>query len=275
MKRRAAAQLKSLLQALAFCLAAAFALVVASIVSRHVPGWSEEVVVGAVGVLLTLALTTTFLSCQRKSFDDIGLAPDRNTATRFVIGLALGLTLVALHLAIVAGTGHVSWIRNSAIDARGVVAAALGYGLLALREEIAFRAYPLRTLLPAFGALGAQLFMMAIFVAEHRLGGATWSNAVFGAGLGALVFSMAALATRGIALPFGLHAAWNLGDWMRGGKGDHGLWIMRIEEGHSVQISTIAMVAYASLMLLPLVVFSVLYRRNRIASSHHADCSAK
>jgi membrane protease YdiL (CAAX protease family) len=186
---------------------------------------------------------------------------------RFLIGLAIGFALVALHAAIVASTGQVNWTRNSKVDAMGIAVAALGYGLLALREEIAFRGYPLRTLLPAFGAVGAQLTVMAIFVAEHRLGGATWSNAVFGSGLGALVFGMAALVTRGIALPLGLHAAWNFGDWMRGGKGDRGMWTMRIEEAHSAHINEVAMVAYVSIMLLTLFCFAVLYHRNRITGA--------
>jgi membrane protease YdiL (CAAX protease family) len=263
MNLTAVARLKPLLQALAFCLTTAVALVAASIAARQLPGWPEEVVVGIVGVLLTLALTAAFLHWNRKSFNDIGLAPDRRTPVRFLIGVAVGFTLVGLHLAIVAGTGHVDWIRNGGNQMNGIGTAILGYGLLALREEIAFRGYPLRTLLPAFGATGAQLMVMAVFIVEHRLGGATWSNAVFGAGLGALVFGMAALATRGIALPLGLHAAWNLGDWMRGGKGDQGMWIMRIEEGHSLQVDQTAMAAYVSIMLLTFLVFLALYRRNR------------
>lgn len=253
--------LKSLLHVLAFFLVAAIALIVASIVARHFPEWPEEIVIGVVGVLLTLGLTTAFLRWDRKSFNDVGLAPDRRTHIRFLIGLAIGFTLVALHAAVVASTGQVNWTRNNEVDATGIAAAALGYGLLALREEISFRGYPLRTLLPAFGAIGAQVMLMAVFVAEHRLGGATWGNAIFGSGLGALVFGMAALVTRGIALPFGLHVAWNMGDWMRGGKGDGGIWIMRVEETHLAHINQVAMGAYAAIMLLTLFLFVILYRR--------------
>ena len=259
--------LKSLLNTLAFFLAAAVALVVASIVARHFTGWPEDLVIGAVGVLLTLALTAVFLRWDRKNFNDVGLAWNRRTHTRLLIGLAIGFTLVVIHVAIVASTGQVSWVRNNEVDATGIAVTALGYGLLALREEIAFRGYPLRTLLPVFGAVSTQLMVMAVFVAEHRVGGATWSNAIFGSGLGALVFGMAALVTRGIALPLGLHAAWNFGDWMRGGKGDQGMWIMRIEESHSAHINEVAMVAYVSIMLLTLFWFAVLYRRNQIAGS--------
>jgi hypothetical protein len=259
--------LKSLLHSLAFFLAAAVALVAASIVARRFPGWPEEIVIGGIGVLLTLALTAAFLRWDRKRFSDVGLAWDRRTHARFLVGLAIGFALVALHAAIVASTGQVSWTRNNKVDATGMAVAAFGYGLLALREEVAFRGYPLRTLLPAFGAVGAQLTVMAIFVAEHRLGGATWGNAIFGSGLGALVFGMAALVTRGIALPLGLHAAWNFGDWMRGGKGDHGMWIMRIEEAHPAHISEVAMAAYVSIMLLTLFSFVGYYRRNRIGGN--------
>lgn len=258
-----AGRLKSLLHALAFFLTAAAALVAASIASRQFPGWPEEIVIGAVGAFLTLALTAAFLRWDRKSFSDVGLAWDRRTHTRLLIGLAIGFALVAVHVAIVANTGEVTWTRNNGIDATEPVVAALGYVLLALREEIAFRGYPLRTLLPTFGAAGAQLMVMAVFVAEHRLGGATWSNAIVGSGLGALVFGMAALATRGIALPLGLHAAWNFGDWMRGGKGGHGLWTMHIEKAHSAHVDELAMMAYAAIMLPMLLFFAVLYRRNQ------------
>ncbi|QWF16593.1 CPBP family intramembrane glutamic endopeptidase [Lysobacter capsici] len=262
-----AGRLKSLLHALAFCLTAALALVVASIASRQFPGWPEEVVIGAVAALLTWALTAAFLRRDRKRFGDVGLAWDRRTHVRFFIGLAIGFALVGVHVAILASTGDVVWTRNSGVDATGTVVAAFGYLLLALREEIAFRGYPLRTLLPAFGAAGAQLMVMAVFVAEHRLGGATWSNAIIGAGLGALVFGMAALATRGIALALGLHAAWNFGDWMRGGKQGHGVWTMHIEKAHSAHVDQVALAAYAAIMLLMLFFFAVIHRQNEIPVS--------
>jgi membrane protease YdiL (CAAX protease family) len=72
---------------------------------------------------------------------------------------------------------------------------------------------------------------------------------------------MATLATRGLALPLGLHAAWNLGDWARGGKGESGLWMTRVDDGYATGVEMVAMTGYAAIMLLALATFWVLYRR--------------
>ena len=63
-----------------------------------------------------------------------------------------------------------------------------------------------------------------LFGLEHKAGAATWTNAMLGATAGSLLFGMAALATRGLAMPIGLHAAWNFGQWMLGAKETPGLW---------------------------------------------------
>ena len=39
-----------------------------------------------------------------------------------------------------------------------------------------------------------------------------------------LLFGTAAIASRGLAVPIGLHAAWNFGSWTLGDKGGPGLW---------------------------------------------------
>ncbi|WP_206413755.1 CPBP family intramembrane glutamic endopeptidase [Lysobacter enzymogenes] len=267
--------LKAVVRALGFCAAAALVLVLASIAAKNFAAFREEIVVGAVGVALTFALTAIFLRCERRGFSDVGLAWRRGTLAHFGIGCALGGALLALHVAAMSMSGKVSWTRNESVDASGMVAAAVGYLLLALREEMAFRAYPLRTLLPALGAVGAQGIVFAVFVLEHRLGGASWINAIFGAGLGALVFGMAALATRGIALPFGMHVAWNFGDWLRGGKGNQGGWVMHVDEAHTTYIEIFGLATYAVIMLLALTALIVLYRRADTARHPHSRGMSK
>jgi hypothetical protein len=91
-----------------------------------------------------------------------------------------------------------------------------------------------------------------MFIVEHKLGGATWENAILGSGLGSLVFGMAALVTRGLALPIGIHAAWNIGDWARGGKGSGGLWRMVVEPDASALADKVAMGSYVAVMLCAL-----------------------
>src|SRR5205814_5127242 len=79
---------------------------------------------------------------------------------------------------------------------------------------------------------------------EHVAGGSTWLHAFFGAGVGSLLFGMAALATRGLALPIGLHAAWNFGDWVHGGKDSIGLWHPIVADGFRHRADSAAMVCY-------------------------------
>jgi membrane protease YdiL (CAAX protease family) len=55
---------------------------------------------------------------------------------------------------------------------------------------------------------------------------------------------MAALATRGLALPIGLHAAWNFGQWMIGEKETPGLWRPVVAGGPSAHADHVAMIAY-------------------------------
>lgn len=246
---------------LLFFLACMALLIAVGGLPRHVPSLPAEAAVGAVATLGTLCVTALFLWWDGRHFRDIGLAPDRRSMLRFVVGSVIGLSLVAVHMALVAASGYVQWVAVPSVNLSSVALAAIGYGLLACREEVAFRGYPLWTLASAFGIWGAQAIVMAVFVVEHLLGGDTWVNALIGSGLGALVFGMAAFATRGLALPIGLHAAWNFGDWMRGGKGGGGIWTSIVSPGHEAQASGLGMAAYACVMLLALAGFWLLYRK--------------
>jgi hypothetical protein len=44
-----------------------------------------------------------------------------------------------------------------------------------------------------------------------------------------MLFGMAVLASRGLAFPIGVHAAWNAGSWLLGMKDEAGYW--RLEPG--------------------------------------------
>lgn len=250
-----------LVRVLLFMFLCAVILILASVVAKALPRVPPDLLVGGLAALATYVLTVLFLRWDRKRLHDVGLAPDSRSALRFLVGVLIGLVLVAAHMAIMSVAGHVRWVSTGPSDAGPIAMAALAYLLLACREEIAFRGYPLRRLAPVFGPWGAQCIVTAIFVGEHLLGGATWVNAVVGAGLGSLVFGMAALATRGLALPIGLHAAWNLGDWAHGGKGGGGLWSPVIDTAYESEASTVAMAGYAIVMLSALALFWMVERR--------------
>lgn len=224
-----------------------------------------ELSTGAMASLGTLLLTLAFLRREAKPPGAVGLAPDRFTALRFLLGLTMGVALLAAHMVLLVAYGHVQWVRAPAPPSPWQALLAMaGYVALAWREELAFRGYPLRVLAAAGGPWMAQIVVAGLFVLEHRLGGNSWSNAIVGAGLGALVFGAAALSSRGLALPLGLHAAWNIGDWMRGNKGS-GYWVALVEPGHAGAVERFGLTAYALVMVTALLLFEGWRRAKALA----------
>jgi membrane protease YdiL (CAAX protease family) len=179
--------------------------------------------------------------------------------------LVIGLALVVSWAAILAIAGRVRWIPNVNGNGPSACWEFLGFATLSCREELAFHGYPLRRLERTFGIWAAQLLIALAFVAEHRLGGMSWARAFLGPGVGSLLFGMAAIASDGLAVPIGLHAAWNIGHWTLGFKGDEGLWEVITASGKEERSELAAMTAYVVLMALAMFAFWLWNRRRQIA----------
>lgn len=64
-----------------------------------------------------------------------------------------------------------------------------------------------------------------------------------------VAFGAAAMRTHGLAVPIGLHAAWNFGDAMLGGKGTAGLWKPVVEAGAMRRVETTQWIVYVLIIL--------------------------
>jgi membrane protease YdiL (CAAX protease family) len=217
---------------------------------------------GAITSVGTFLLTIAFVRWDVLRLEDVGAAFDRRSPMRFGIGFLLGVLLVAFHVLIEATVGHIRWARSEGPGSGTIAVTLVTYVLLACREELAFRGYPLRRLYSLIGLWGSQLTVALVFAAEHVAGGSTWMGAIFGAGVGSLLFGMAAIATRGLAVPIGLHAAWNFGDWMHGGKGAGGLWHPIVLENYRNRADEAAWAGYLVVMLLATLTFWWTIERN-------------
>jgi membrane protease YdiL (CAAX protease family) len=175
---------------------------------------------------------------------DVGVAPTRRSMIRLIVGFSLGIVLVVLRTSFVSLAGHVQWVRTSEADFAPAGLALLAYLLLAAREELAFRGYPLRRLESSFGMWTAQFVVALGFALEHVAGGYTWTSALLGAAVGSLLFGMAALATRGLTVPIGLHAAWNFGQCVLGEKEISGLWKPVVEQGYRSYVDDMGRIGY-------------------------------
>jgi len=243
MRNRVAGAWSAAGRVLLFLMSCAAVLIVAGSLGKSVGLWAAALV-GTVASVATLLLTWIFVRWDGLRLGDVGAAPGRGSGVRFVAGFGLGLMLVAVRTLLTGTGGHVVWVRTGPLAAGPLMVMLLGYVALACREELAFRGYTLRRLESAFGGWVALLVVGIAFALEHRAGGYSWTNALLGAFAGSLLFGMAALATRGLAVPIGLHAAWNFGDWLTGGKDAVGIWRLVIKPGYEGHVAHVAMASY-------------------------------
>ncbi len=243
-----------------FMFGCAVMLAAVSPLSARVPGLTPELFVGAGTSVGTFILTALFVRWDKLCLSDVGAAPDRRVPALLAFGLLVGLAMVVLWALVLVAFGHVRWVRGTGVGLTAVLVQLLGYVALACREELAFRGYPLRRLEKTFGLWTAQLLVALLFAVEHMVGGWPWERAVFGAGVGSMMFGMAALATRGLAVPIGVHAAWNFGQWMLGLNGIPGIWGVVVEQGQDQRIEQVRAIGYLVVMSVATLAFWLWYR---------------
>lgn len=252
-----------ILHSLLFLIASPLPLILAAPLVRTatLAGMTE---VGAVTSLLTFLLTMLFLSWDARGLRDIGLGLSNQTMPRVLLGIVVGFAIVGLQEGLLYASGHIHWIAEGSRGSIGLVLLAfMAYLLLALREELVFRGYPLRSLERAVGMWGAILVVAIVFSLEHAAGGWTWSRSLLGPPAGAILFGLAALTTRGIAVPLGIHAAFNFGQWVMGQKELAGLYRPVVEAGFEKQAEALGYAGYLLGTLLAARGFC-LWQRGRV-----------
>jgi membrane protease YdiL (CAAX protease family) len=237
-------------------------IIIGAFVPKDAGPGKAELQVGVTASIGVLGLTWLFARWERIGLDEIGVSFTRHSLSRLAAGTLIGLLLVAAHCAIVAAFGHVHWKLNALPPVNHLVIFALAYFGLSAREELAFHGYPLRRLQDPLGALAALIFIALCFALEHIAGGCTWPQAMWGAFVGSLLFGIAALATRGLAVPIGIHAAWNYGDWLRGNRTPNGWLSPVVEPSYEETARLVGIVAYDAVMILASLAFVVWYLRN-------------
>jgi hypothetical protein len=218
--------------------------------------------VGAISCAVTYGLTLLFLRWDGWKLSDAGLGLITTSLPRLFFGIIIGLALVAFQESLLYASGHTHWTYSDVTSPVGALLLAfIAYLLLALREEIAFRAYPLRRLEHDLGMWASVMILGLIFALEHIAGGLSWSRSLLGPLAGAVLFGMAALATRGIAVPLGIHFAFNLGQWVMGQKESAGLWQASVNPAFQKQAEATGYTGYLLGTLAVTFCFWLHYRK--------------
>lgn len=202
---------------------------------------------------------------RRASPRQWGMGHDRRTPLRFALGLAIGSAMIGAQLANIALVGDVTIVRNANFAFALLVPLGLSFLAWAAIEEIAFRSYPLFRLSDSFGFWTAQLGVALVFALYHVAGGVPLMQALLGTAVGSLAFGAAALASRGLAVPIGMHAAWNIGEWLVGSKGERfpSPWSLDISSASASSVATAGAIGYYCVFGAVLLVCWVMIRRRK------------
>jgi membrane protease YdiL (CAAX protease family) len=201
---------KYIVKSVLFCGVFIGLLIVLSFAKGFIPNDFERLAHGVIGTLAALLTTILFLKIDRKRFSDIGLTFERNTLVKFFVGVITGIVIMGL-----LATG-VIYFTNLSIEANRsgsllhfllVTAPVLP---LAFMEELAFRAYPLQILKNKIGIRLSIVVTSILFALYHIVNGWTIASIFLGPAIWGLIFGLAAIYSRGIGLPTGIHYAANL-----------------------------------------------------------------
>src|ERR1019366_10445499 len=98
-----------------------------------------------------------FVRWEKISLRDVGGAFGSRSLQRFVFGFVIGASLIAAYVMTLAFAGHVRFARSANVGIGTIAISFVIYLLLACREELAFRGFPLRRLDAAYGMWAAQI----------------------------------------------------------------------------------------------------------------------
>ena len=238
-----------------FCLLCAITLATISGLTGNLHSFWNQPIVLIVTILITYGLTILFTRWEKLPLNKVGVVANKTTPKKLAIGFGVGLSMTLLQPAIVFLLGHYKLSLNHASSAYPIFFYLTLYILVAVREELAFRGYPLFSLNYSFGLLTSQVIIVVLFSTEHIAGGMAWIQAFLGPGTGALLFGFAALRTNGIAVPVGLHAAWNFGQWCLGFKKDPGIFVGMADKGYENTVERNGWIAYLLIMASAIAAF--------------------
>lgn len=259
---------KFIIKAILFCVVFTGLFIILSLTKGFFPNNPERIAHGMIGTVAALLATFLFLKFDRKKFSDIGLVFQRNTIANFLVGIVVGVTLMgALALSVLYLT-NASVEVNRASNILHFLLMTLPLLPLAFMEELGFRAYPVRILEDKVGIRWTILITSILFALYHIANGWTVASSFYGPAVWGLVFGLAAIYSKGIAMPTGIHYAANLTTSAFGaGNTAESIWTVK----HAVPatpngIDWTAVLPFTALFAFAIICIELYVRRKTVAN---------
>ena len=169
-------------------------------------------VVGLAGAVIPLVFMVRVV--ERIPLAAFGVGFNRGWRYDLALGLLIGLVMVLVLLGAAAAVTELDVRWGSREDDRFWIAPLLTVAAIvvsAASEELVFRGYPMQVLMTGIGRWPAVSVMSLLFGLVHQANpNFTWLG-LMNTILAGVLLSVAYLRTRSLWLPYGIHAAWNLG----------------------------------------------------------------
>ena len=250
-------KIKYILKATLFCVVFIVLLVVFSFAKSFLPNSFERLAHGIVGTLAAFITTILFLKFDRRRFSDIGLVFKQNTVVKFFAGVLIGVLIMGL---LALSVIYVSVARidlNPKSNALQFLLVTLPLFPLAFLEELAFRAYPLEILKNKLGIRISIVITSILFALYHIPNGWTVASSFLGPAIWGLIFGLAAVYSKGIAMPTGIHYAANLTTAALGSANNtFSIWTVEVTEKAATKYQGVDWITI--LPALALLVFALL-----------------
>ena len=208
-------------------------------------------------------VTWIFIKSEKKTFAEYNLVWRKNTPLKFLQGLAIGVTSYALITLILIVFAELKIQKNQETINPWIWFSYLAILPASLMEEIAFRSYPFSKLNKAFGLRLTQLIVLIAFALEHIALGWSILGAFLGPGIWALIFGIAAVRSKGIALPTGIHVGLNLVQSIIGGSrgGVESVWV--ISQNESPSNNTVNLITRILVLLTGILLTEFYIRKSK------------
>ncbi len=201
---------KSIVKAVLFCVVFTILLFIFSFAKSFTPNGFERLAHGVIGTLAVLSATVLFLRFDRKQFSNIGLTFQRDTVVKFFVGVITGVVIMGLLAVSVIYATNLEVEVNQASNLAHFLLVTAPLLPLAFMEELGFRAYPLQILKSKVGIWLSIIITSILFALYHLVNGWSIANSFYGPAVWGLIFGLAAIYSKGIAMPTGIHYAANL-----------------------------------------------------------------
>ena len=179
----------------------------------HAYKWEINPTTQALIVIVASALCQLFI---KRPFTELTGTVNYHWVKHFLYGTGIGAALMLLPALFLYLSGWVSW-ETSSLEIYPLLSTVSLFVAVAVAEELLFHGFIFQRLIEGFGKWAAQLVMAGYFLLIHMNNPGLTGNIKWFASINifiaAIMFGLAFIKTRSLAMPIGLHF---MANWVQG-----------------------------------------------------------